>query len=129
MPGGGHRDGPAPNGRRRFMADGRNPRQKARRARMRAAREYAAANAPCALCKGERGPIRYDQPRDHDHPLSLVIDERVPVSRWREFGYASRDDCACDRSNWQPAHWACNAAASDKRGPKPRPMDVESGTF
>ena len=83
------------------MGGGRNPRQRARRARVQAARAYAAANEPCALCGGGRGPIRYDQPRDSEHPLSLVIDEKLPVSRWQEFGYASRDDCACDRGNWQ----------------------------
>ena len=111
------------------MGRGTNPRQRARRARVYAARTYAATNEPCALCNGERGPIRYDQPRDSAHPLSLVIDERHPVSRWQEFGYSSREECACDRSNWQPAHWICNAMASDKRKPPPRPRDATSGTF
>ncbi|ACV22583.1 Uncharacterised protein [Slackia heliotrinireducens] len=108
-----------------------NPRQSAARARVRQARRYAAANAECALCNGARGPIDYSAPRDHMHPLSLVIDEIAPVARWREFGYESRRACACDPANWQPAHWICNALASDKRGRRkgPRGRDEASGTF
>ena len=109
-----------------------NPRSPKWRARAAAAQRYAAENAPCALCGGAIGPIRYDQPRSHLFPLSLVIDEIKPVGRWREFGYASARDCACDPGNWQPAHWICNARAGDKRGaPKFRPTerDAPSGTF
>jgi len=65
-------------------------------------------------------------------PLSLAIDEIHPVSRWEEFGYQSREACATDPSNWQPAHWICNAAASDKRKPLKRSVvirDASSGTF
>ena len=112
-----------------------NVRQGAAKARKRAAQRYAASNAPCALCHGARGPIRYDQPRDHRHPLSLVIDEIAPVARWEEFGYPSARACACDPSNWQPAHYICNAIASDKRGARAQAVkriekaDRPSGTF
>lgn len=112
-----------------------NPRQGAKSARKRAAKRYAACDAPCALCHGARGPIRYDQPRDHLHPLSLAIDEIAPVSRWEEFGYPSARACACDPANWQPAHWICNAIASDKRRGRMAAMkkveraDRPSGTF
>lgn len=92
-----------------------NPRQSNNRARKRAAQRYAAMNAPCALCNGRRGDIHYDEPRSHLFPLSLVIDEIRPVSRWREFGYESAKACASDPNNWQPAHYVCNAEASDKR--------------
>ena len=93
-------------------------------------------DAPCALCHGARGPIRYDQPRSHLYPLSLAIDEIRPVARWMEFGYESAKQCASDPENWQPAHYVCNAEAGDKRGrgkrkPKARrlPADPASGTF
>ena len=110
-----------------------NPRQSNGNARRKAARRYAAAGAPCALCGGRLGPIRYDQPRNHLFPLSLSIDEVKPVARWREFGYESARACATDPNNWQPAHWICNAQASDKRDPKRTDRlcrsDATSGTF
>ena len=109
----------------------KNPRQSNGNARRKAAQRYAAMGAPCALCHGLRGEIRYDQPRNHMYPLSLVIDEIKPVSRWREFGYESAEACATDPNNWQPAHYICNAIASDKRGKakEPKHRDVTSGTF
>ena len=105
-----------------------NPRWSNGNARRKAAKKYAAMNAPCALCHGARGPIRYDQPRNHNFPWSLVIDEIKPVSRWREFGYESPRECATDVNNWQPAHYFCNAQARDKRKPQ-RVVDINSGTF
>ena len=86
-------------------------------------------DAGCALCHGSRGPIHYDEPRDHLHPLSLVIDERIPVSRWQEFGYESARACASDENNWQPAHRICNAIASDKRKKVRIAKDRPSGSF
>ena len=62
-------------------------------------------------------------------PLSLAIDEVHPVARWAEFGYASAKACATDESNWQPAHWICNAQASDKRKPMRASRDAGTGTF
>lgn len=106
-----------------------NPRQSNGHARRRAAARFAAMDAPCALCGGIRGPIHYDEPRDHMHPLSLAIDERVPVSRWREFGYESARACARDESNWQPTHRICNAEAGDKRRKPKAPKDRPSGSF
>lgn len=109
----------------------RNPRQDAGRERRKFAARCAAADEPCALCHGARGPIRYDQPRSHLFPLSLAIDEARPVSRWREYGYPSARACACDPSNWQPTHWVCNAVASDKRPMNMRLVQPDrcSGTF
>ncbi len=111
------------------MTRGPDPRQRNGNARRKAAKRYAAMGAPCALCGGRRGPIDYAAPRNHLFPLSLAIDERIPVSRWSEFGYDSPEDCATDVSNWQPAHWICNAIASDKRKPVHAARDVGSGTF
>jgi len=107
-----------------------NPRQSNGRARVRAAKRYAAMDAPCALCGGRRGPIDYKAPRNHLFPLSLVIDEIRPVARWKEFGYSSARQCACDEKNWQPAHWICNAEAGDKsKAVKPARIEQNSGTF
>ena len=66
---------------------------------------------PCAICGG---PINYEDPSDAAHPWSFVIDERYPVSRFREFGYATPEEAASDLANLQPAHWACNARKSAK---------------
>lgn len=96
------------------MARGVNPRwingsfRRKVRARMRA------ENAPCHICRGRLGPIRYDEPSDAQHPLSFVVDEVRPVSRWREFGYESAVAACHDPENLAPAHYVCNAAKSDK---------------
>lgn len=73
-----------------------------------------AIGAECGICHGRLGPIHYDEPSDAQHPLSFVIDEIHPVSKWREFGYDSPEACAQDWSNLQPAHRICNAMKSDK---------------
>ena len=82
------------------------------RRKMRA--RFMAQGAPCHICRGRFGPIRYDQPSDAAHPLSFVIDEVRPVSRWREFGYESAAAAAQDVENLAPAHYACNAAKGNK---------------
>ena len=71
---------------------------------------FKARGDPCSICHGRLGPIRYDQPSDAAHPLSFVIDEIRPVSRWREFGYDSPEAAAQDPQNLAPAHYCCNAA-------------------
>ena len=71
-------------------------------------------NAPCGICGGRLGPIHYDEPSDSMHPLSFVIDEIHPVSRWREFNYPSPEAAAADWNNLQAAHWICNAKKSNK---------------
>ena len=73
-----------------------------------------AQGGPCGICGGRLGPIHYDEPSDAKHPLSFVIDEIRPVSRWREFGYDSPEEAARDWDNLQPAHYCCNAAKSNK---------------
>ena len=70
--------------------------------------------APCGICKGRLGEIHYDEPSDAQHPLSFVIDEIRPVSRWKEFGYPSPQAAAQDWNNVQAAHWTCNAAKSNR---------------
>lgn len=68
-----------------------------------------AMGAPCGICGGRLGSIRYDEPSDAAHPLSFVVDEIKPVARWREFGYTSPRAAAEDWDNLQPAHYWCNA--------------------
>lgn len=69
---------------------------------------FQAQGAPCGICHGRLGPIRYDQPSDAAHPLSFVIDEILPISRFAEFGYGSREEAARDWGNLQAAHYCCN---------------------
>ena len=75
-----------------------------------------AAGGPCGICRGALGPIHYDEPSDAQHPLSFVVDEIRPVSRWREFGYDSPEAAAEDWNNLQPAHWICNARKGARTG-------------
>ena len=72
-----------------------------------------AMDCGCGICKGRLGPIHYDEPSDHKHPLSFVVDEIHPVSRWREYGYESPAQAAQDWNNLQAAHWICNQQKRD----------------
>ena len=73
-----------------------------------------AMGCECGICRGRLGPIHYDEPSDSQHPLSFVIDEIRPVSRWQEFGYDSPESAAQDWGNLQAAHWICNAAKGNR---------------
>ena len=96
------------------MAPKNNPRTHNGTFRRKIRARFRAAGAPCGICGGRLGPIRYDQPSDAAHPLSFVVDEDRPVSRWREFGYDSPVAAAQDVANLTPAHWVCNARKSAK---------------
>lgn len=91
-----------------------NPRSKNGNLRRKHRARLRSTGAPCGICKGKLGPIHYDEPSDSKHPLSFVIDEMRPVSRWREFGYASPEAAANDWNNLQAAHYCCNAAKSNR---------------
>ena len=91
-----------------------NPRYSNGNLRRKMRARFKAAQAECGICKGRLGPIHYDEPSDHAHPLSFVIDEIKPVSRWRQYGYGSPQEAAQDISNLQAAHYCCNAA----KGPR-----------
>ena len=91
-----------------------NPRHKNGNLRRKHRARLKAMGGECGICKGRLGPIHYDEPSDASHPLSFVIDEIIPVSRWKEFGYDSPQAVAQDWNNLQPAHWCCNAAKSNK---------------
>ena len=91
-----------------------NPRYKNGNARRKAQARFRAMAAPCGICKGRLGPIHYDEPSDAAHPLSFVIDEIRPISKFALFGYDSREAAAQDWENLQPAHRCCNAAKGAK---------------
>ena len=93
-----------------------NPRYQNGNLRRKHRARIKAAGGPCGICRGALGPIRYDQPSDAQHPLSFVVDEIRPVSRWREFGYDSPQAAADDWNNLQPAHWICNARKGARTG-------------
>lgn len=63
-----------------------NPRYKNSNLRRKHRARFRAMDAPCGICKGRFGRIHYEEPSDAQHPLSFVIDEIHPVSRWKEFG-------------------------------------------
>ena len=114
-----------------------NPRY-ANGARRRKIRDrWKAIGAPCGIC-GK--PIDYDlgyvtDPKTgkrRPHPMSFVVDEIVPISRYREGGFRSPSEAATTFENTRPAHWLCNArrgAGKANRGdvmPEslPQPWDV-----
>lgn len=93
-----------------------NPRSQNGALRRKYRARFKAMGCECGICKGKLGEIHYDEPSDWRHPLSFVIDEIKPVSRWREFGYDSPRAAAEDWDNLQAAHWVCNQKKSNKTG-------------
>lgn len=77
---------------------------------------FKAMGASCGICGGRLGAIHYDEPSDSKHPLSFVIDEIHPVSKWQQFGYNSPRAAAEDFNNLQAAHYICNQLKGDKTG-------------
>lgn len=70
----------------------------------------------CGICRGKLGPIHYDEPSDYQHPLSFVVDEIIPISRYSEGGYESAREAAEDFDNLQAAHYYCNSLKSNRIG-------------
>lgn len=96
----------------------KNPRYANGNLRRKHRARFRAMDAPCGICKGRLGPIHYNEPSDAQHPLSFVIDEIKPVSRWKEFGFDSPEAAAQDWDNLQAAHYCCNQAKSNHVGEK-----------
>lgn len=92
-----------------------NPRYKNGTLRRKHRQRFKAMGAPCGICGGRLGAIHYEEPSDSKHPLSFVIDEIRPVSRWKEYGYSSAAAAAQDWANLQPAHYICNQLKSNKK--------------
>ena len=103
------------------LADNRkNPRYANGNLRRKHRARLKAAGGECGICKGRMGAIHYDEPSDAQHPLSFVVDEIIPVSRWREFGYSSARACAEDWNNLQAAHYVCNQLKGNRIGTLPQ---------
>ncbi len=96
------------------MASRTNPRHSNGNLRRKHRARLKAMGGPCGICQGRLGPIHYDEPSDAAHPLSFVIDEIHPVSKWKLFGYDSPQAAAQDWNNLQAAHYVCNQMKSDK---------------
>ena len=90
-----------------------NPRYRNGTLRRKHRARLRAMGLPCALCGR---PIHYDEPSDPQHPWSFVVDEKIPVSLWRQYGYDSPEAAAQDWNNLQAAHYLCNALKSNKVG-------------
>lgn len=88
-----------------------NPRYKNGNYRRKLRARFKAMGEPCYLC-GK--PIMYDQPSNYKFPYSLVIDEDIPCSRWREFGYSSAEEACMDIHNTHPMHYLCNQIKSNR---------------
>lgn len=80
---------------------------------------FKAMGCPCGICHGRFGPIHYDEPSDAQHPLSFVIDEIKPVSKWKQYGYGSAREAAEDWDNLQAAHYFCNQQKGNKTALEP----------
>lgn len=98
------------------MATRKNPRYSNGNLRRKHRERLRAQGCECGICKGRLGPIHYDEPSDAQHPLSFVVDEIIPVSRWKQFGYESPQAAANDYNNLQAAHYCCNQAKGNKLG-------------
>ena len=98
-----------------------NPRHANGAARRAIRHRWISIGAPCALCGR---PIDYSlgmvtDPRTgkrRPHPMSLAIDEIVPVSQ---------GGSPFELANTRPTHWICNARRGDgtrKSAPTPLPL-------
>lgn len=73
-----------------------------------------AEHRDCWICRvfGRNPTIDYSLP--YLHPFAFTCDELIPVSRWREYGYASAQAAALDYSNVDAAHRCCNVWRGNK---------------
>lgn len=98
-----------------------NPRYSNGAARRKLRERIKALGMPCSICGG---PIDYTLPAGH--PMSFEVDEIIPVSRYREGGYASPQQCALDVGNCRAAHRlrVCNQRRGNdtKKGTAQQPL-------
>ncbi len=93
------------------MASADNPRWANGALRRKYRERFKAMGLPCAIC-GK--PIHYDEPSDSSHPWSMVIDERIPISKYKLGGYNSPRECAEDWNNLSCVHYRCNQLKGNK---------------
>lgn len=72
---------------------------------------FKAMGLPCAICGRA---ISWNDPSDARHPLSGVVDEKIPISKYRLGGYDSPRQCAEDWDNLQCVHYRCNQLKGNK---------------
>ena len=96
------------------MRKGINPRWQNANLRRKYQARFRAMDAPCGICHGLLGRIHYEEPSDPAHPLSFVIDEIIPISRYKEGGFDSPREAAEAWTNLQAAHRCCNAWKKDR---------------
>ena len=72
---------------------------------------FKSMGLPCHICGR---PIDYSIPSKPTEPMSFVIDEIRPISKYYLFGYNSPEEAAKDFSNLAPAHRYCNALKGNK---------------
>lgn len=111
-----------------------NPRNRNGNARRKLTARLKAERRGCWICRAFGRPDRIDYDLPAGHPMCFEVDELKPVSRYREFGYASAQQCALDYRNVDATHRRCNqwksnrsddevrAIASNTRRAKTKPL-------
>lgn len=85
-----------------------NPRHANGNARRKLVRRVKAEQRGCWICRAFGRPDAIDYELPPLHPMAFELDELVPVSRYREAGYASKQACALDYNNVDATHRSCN---------------------
>ena len=65
----------------------------------------------CYLCKGTKGPIRYDV--KHTHPLAATVDHVIPMKSVAQLSQATQRAHMFRMDNLKPAHKVCNDSKKD----------------
>ncbi len=96
-----------------------NPRYRNGNHRRRVRERFKKTAPVCYLCGRPIDPSLH-----YLDPGALVVDEVIPVSRWRQFGYESPEAVCMDDANLRPAHRKCNALKGNKVGYDPNKKKV-----
>ena len=85
-----------------------NPRKSNGSRRRRNRDRMKAEGRGCWICRAFGRPDAIDYSLPAGHPMSFELDELVPVSRYWEGGYPSKEACALDYANNDATHRCCN---------------------